>query len=924
MKFLVSVTFILLAPAFCVNEVSRFESLDMANLEIEEAGKVVMRSEESQKASMDARMKSMTVQKAVGLLKKSQFNQSRDLVKITGMLLKGKRSFRSSPTGYEAVDGARDMLNGMIYKSYQKYDGEIMECTEFYHEHCALMETCRGEISAANFIAANSRELILDAQTTINRCEVDIPTAKYEREQLILQCDHEITEMKKRLAIVMGDIEVMTNILEMTDCEANAATSGLLQDGEVNMYKCVDKCTKEAFVEFEHSELQATVAQLRSKSSRKLMHESIRDLVDGAKGLEVSYEYLQGGVDQPVINQTNFTNKPLPRTDMPDDPCTEGPEVPSMKHKRAAKCVLSGANCYKLQERFLLIQSGIQDERDDLNDRIAKKEEYCEKSKELLSKQIERDEEMEEQAQTQLAAATTKEADAAEEARKTAEKHDKYDKELKDRMKKCNDNYIDFEGEICALKKIRGELYKLQGGGHSTFFQDCEVSKWDPEDCSESCGGGTQKLYRSILVHPQDGAKCLPRQEERGCNHKPCPVDCHLEAWTGWSKCSAECGGGVEQRIREVKIAARFDGNPCGKTSETRACNTQACEKDCELSTWSKWSTCSKDCDGGTKKRTKYVKVEPEGAGDCPDEWSVKRLEYKGCNKHMCLDPEIGSDCSAAGLNDDKFYSCSTLPQCCDGYSGMGTEAQMVQCMKDSTVSDSTIKVTCAGKMYKRCNEPLDVVLLIDGSGSLGETGWKASLVAADRFVDSFAYSGPTPEESHANMAVILFSGPPTWSGVYKCMDKSDSPVNMETDCKIKTVTHFTHDMTHVKTEIAKLTWPQGSTLTSLALMTAKSELSLGRKDSQSVIVIITDGRPLSYRKTWFASRSVRKSARLVWVPVTQYAPLKFIKLCATRRWEENVVQVDSFYQLEQPQVITTLVADICPDKDVVGYDHWR
>merc|ERR1719269_80534 len=118
-----------------------------------------------------------------------------------------------------------------------------------------------------------------------------------------------------------------------------------------------------------------------------------------------------------------------------------------------------------------------------------------------------------------------------------------------------------------------------------------------------------------------------------------------------------------------------------------------------------------------------------------------------------------------------------------------------------------------------------------------------------------------------------------------------------------------------VKTLIGGLTWPQGSTLTSLALVTAKAELSLGRKDSQSIVVVITDGRPLSYRATWVASRMVRKAARLVWVPVTRYAPLKFIKRWATRRWQENVVLVKSFKDLEKPDPVNHVIANICPDK---------
>merc|ERR1719248_194854 len=126
-----------------------------------------------------------------------------------------------------------------------------------------------------------------------------------------------------------------------------------------------------------------------------------------------------------------------------------------MATKRAAKCVLSGANCYKLQERFLLIQSGMQDERDDLQEKIAEMENYCEETEATLNTQIANDEQMLQEAQEKLAAATEKEANAQEIARKQNDKHAELDDALRKKMKSCNDNYINFEGEICALKKIR-------------------------------------------------------------------------------------------------------------------------------------------------------------------------------------------------------------------------------------------------------------------------------------------------------------------------------------------------------------------------------------------------------------------------------------------------------------------------------------
>merc|ERR1719253_1527587 len=122
--------------------------------------------------------------------------------------------------------------------------------------------------------------------------------------------------------------------------------------------------------------------------------------------------------------------------------------------------------------------------------------------------------------------------------------------------------------------------------------------------------------------------------------------------------------------------------------------------------------------------------------------------------------------------------------------------------------------------------------------------------------------------------------------------------------------------MKKIKDLITGMSWPRGSTLTSLALLTAKAELALGRKDAKSVVVIITDGRPLSYRATSLASWSLRKSARLVWVPVTRYAPLAYIKHWATRRWQENVVKVSEFKDLEKPDMVNHVIANICPKKN--------
>jgi hypothetical protein len=817
---------------------------------VENMASVFERSEETHEKSMAAISSSLTVSRAAQILNQSDINTPA-LAQVVKLALSGHSNLRRQPSGYAGVDGARKLLNDMIFEAMTKYDQEIAKCTDYYSRQCAAMEVCRGQIASSNYIAANSRSLILDSQATINRCEVDIPTRKYDLKQHLLKCKAELYKLNSRLKIVMGDIAVMTMILEMTDCEKS-----FLHMNSLQLLHCQDPCTKKSFVTFDQDRLKNKVKELKSTFSTELLSDTFKDLFEGIESME-STEFVQTGSEQaPInINKTQFNNPPVPVTKVPANPCTDPfAGAPSTHDKRAAKCTIKKSpQCYKLQERFLLIQGGIEDEREELMEEVSMLERFCEETKKTLETQISNDQEMLDAAQTKLAAATEKEATAGEIARITAAKNEQLNADLMKQMKTCSANYINFETEICALKKIRGELYKLKGTGSSAFFQDCEVSKWNGEECTKICESGTQKLTRSIMVHSSGGAKCLPLAALRSCNDQPCPVDCSLSAWSGWSKCSAECGSGVRQRLREVKRAMKFGGHPCSATSETKACNNQACEKDCDLSEWTEWSQCSKDCDGGTQKRMKFITHEAEGAGECADEWSTSRLQYKPCNMMRCE--------------------------------------------------------TAAEDLPLACNRTLDVILLIDGSGSLGKEGWQAEIKAARMFIEAFGNSGK------AHMAVILYSGPRTWSGVSKCTGKSKVQVDSE-DCGIKTVSHFTDDLQKLDQLVTALDWPMGSTLTSLALMTAKAELALGRADVHSLVVVFTDGRPLSLRKTGLAAHTIRKSARLVWVPVTKLAPLKEIKQWATRRWQENIVQVADFESLTKPAVVTHIVADICPKEE--------
>merc|ERR1719498_1448547 len=223
---------------------------------------------------------------------------------------------------------------------------------------------------------------------------------------------------------------------------------------------CTDQCTSKSFIEFNHTGLQQSINKLQSSLSQELMQDTFKDLFAGIEGLE-SVEFLQTNAEvSPIVNKTKFSNPPVPRTKVPGNPCNDPfAGAPSAANKRAAKCTLSKPQqCYKLQERFLLIQAGIEDERDELLEQIEMLKHFCEGTKQTLEKQIADDEDMLSNSQTKLAAATEKEATAGETARMTASENEQLNADLVKQMKTCSTNCISFETELCALKKIRGEL----------------------------------------------------------------------------------------------------------------------------------------------------------------------------------------------------------------------------------------------------------------------------------------------------------------------------------------------------------------------------------------------------------------------------------------------------------------------------------
>merc|ERR1719299_152600 len=549
-----------------------------------------------------------------------------------------------------------------------------------------------------------------------------------------------------------------------------------------------------------------------------------------------------------------------------EDPAAPTSATPP-KDQAEKKCsVANSPQCHKMLDRFLNIQTEIVDKRDTLREQLKELETQCENDKANLEAQIETFETRLKDEQAKLAAATQKQNNAEEQSRLKNSQLQEITSEYVKTMKECKGNIEQLHAEICGARKIRKEIFKMSQ--LTPLVSDCEVSAWVPGECTVTCGGGMQMLNRSVSIQPAyGGAACPPLTMDRACNDFPCPVDCEVDTWSGWSTCSADCGGGVKQRSRSVTRTPEHGGARCGETPGTEPCAMESCDADCVLADWTSWGPCSKECDGGLQERFRHVSEPPRGQGTCPDDKSEERQEYLECNTHPCI----------------PFGTSPDTPLLC-GSEGHGVKQ--------------------------------DIVILLDGSGSLGSAGWEAVKAAGVILANAFWKD----EDSGAMVAVELFGGPRYWSDFDACtghLTAGQAPPDMATVCGLSWVSHFSTDSAAITAAIEGLTWPRSTTFTSGALALAANELANGRADAQSVVFVITDGRPLRRANTRAQSRLLRKKARVVWIPVTKFAPIDDVRKWASRPARDNVIVVDDFATLAEQSTVNDLVASTCPNVHV-------
>jgi len=317
----------------------------------------------------------------------------------------------------------------------------------------------------------------------------------------------------------------------------------------------------------------------------------------------------------------------------------------------------------------------------------------------------------------------------------------------------------------------------------------------------------------------------------------------------------AECGAGVRTRQRTKTTDAKNSGKPCPLLTETETCNIQACNANCELGDWGEWSGCSKKCNKGHRSRRMPVKVAVKGTGTCPGMDSAERLGFAACNEKSCM---------------------SMLP---------------------------------SGRTTLHCRSKIDVVIMMDAGAALTEAGFNQSRAMVQKVLQGLG-------TGDVKVAVLQFGGPTSKESIAKCTqnDLSNLP-DPEKDCGMVWVSHLTKSMANLTKKVGALTFPESTSMTSMALALAKGELGNGRSEADSVVLVVTNGKPMSEMSTTKAATDLKKAARLIWVPAGEVdeKDLENCKSWSSKPWQDNFVKIKDYNDMPAPAQVNTILASMCP-----------
>merc|ERR1719210_565652 len=573
----------------------------------------------------------------------------------------------------------------------------------------------------------------------------------------------------------------------MTKCEDS--TSAFMQVGlgsasnSTSMRIC--QSSDGLVLRFDDPKLQAKVERMMTPDARRALREALGQVQEQGK---VALFQTGANDQQPGTGVTGNTTTAFPTSAVETLPVNEKPH-PSGQWK---KCTDGTPNCGLLHDLMSIEWGRFRDSFDVLAKEMKQNQDAFDKFMSGMNEQLtainnERTKHMQALASTISAInADTEEMNEKDEQKRDLQ--DEYDKEMATFRAQCSEILYT---RICAVRKVRNQILWDSTVSPPSKISDCDFSDWAPKDgkcigvtgltidCDDTCPqpdpykcGGLETMKHDMVVAPNTyGMICPPFERKKKCNQFKCPVDCVESEWSGWSKCTKECEGGVTVRTRSILTKAKNGGKACDTVQEEEPCNTGSCDRDCTLDVWSDWTPCSMACGGGFTERARAVVIPIRGQGKCPRSFSMERYENTLCNTHACIGDEIGI-------------------------------------------------------------ARQDLVLTIDGSGSLRQSGFEIVRNFAANLTNR--YQSEYYGEEKMRIGVVYF-------GNGHLNTQPDGTTTIEEALYVQ---GLTGDLQLVQQKIQAMTWLRGFTNMAQGFHMADVMLAqTGRSDCQSAVMVISDGK---------------------------------------------------------------------------------
>jgi hypothetical protein len=767
---------------------------------------------------------------------------------------------------------ARRILNGMVEGSVKELDQVLIECKEFEERNRGTFGQVTTDLARLGAQIADLSRKRVEANEGINNEDATRLTVEDELKKVTL--DYTTTRLanEAELTIRENDLAVFNFILEMTRCQgsemlfaqlgANATAKAEQLTEQAPAQLCEDEDSDGFTIRFDDKKAQAKFERMMTPSARQALRQALGEVRVGTVGLmqkrhgilhRASFwgRHRQDPPEEEVAPPPNTTTQAIPTFTEAPLPVVEDPPAGG----QWKKCSDGRPNCGLLHDTMSIQWGKFKDLVDELKFTMAQNADAYEELKENLNQQLTVISDRKTHFMELLAETISGiNADTAEMNEKDTQSRD-LEHEYRKRMAECKAKVEEILfTNICAVRKVRNSVMTHSTVSPPEKISDCDVSDWVAGECDLDCDdtcpqtdpyacGGWQTLNREVVVAPNSfGIACPAMSTRKKCNQFKCPIDCVLSEWSGFSKCTKDCEGGVQGKTRSLLTKAKNGGESCDSTSESRSCNTGSCDRDCTLFPWTEWSPCTMACGGGSQERIRSVNVPIRGEGKCPKTTHADRLEERVCNSMDCVGDEI-----------------------------------------------------CIAKQ--------DLILAIDGSGSLKEPGFE---VVRDFAVNlTGRYRAEYFGQDMMQVGALIFG------------NGHVLPDNTITPALI--VQGLTADLAMVGSRIQELQWQRGLTNMAQAFTLADTMLTQGgRSYAQSAVLVLSDGKySFEFQTAQAVAKLKDQSIMIFMAPIsaTKDKALEVLKGWASQPWETNYERIPGLLALEhnRDMFAQKVIAKFCP-----------